>query len=352
LNTHLARELRNAGAALPTTVNPNAAAGASAGESVQPGAAIEAHFAPLNQLSAGTPGSSPLDHTLGVLDQLGKTLLTMNDFSDPGALNSPALLAARQETGQLPPQVGTLVASLTGSSAELVASGTSGALAEQFRAAAGNDCASFVDGRYPFAPGSASDIPVQNFADLFGNGGRFDSFFKGTLAKLVDTSGRSWRWKAGAPAGPPAVLATAQSADEIRQSYFRGGAAPQVGFTLLAPQLDPAIAKLTVEIDGQKYEYAAGGPASSAMTWPGPQPGRVTVSAFDTAGKPVGTPLQVQGDWALFHALDAAHLQKQGDLRYLASFDFDGHIARLPIEPASLKNPFLNAEVRRFRCPR
>jgi type VI secretion system protein ImpL len=352
LNTRLARELRNSGATLPTTVNPGAGANSAEAAAVQPGAAIEAHFALLNQLSAGTPGSTPLDHTLGVLDQLSKTLLTMNDFSDPGALNSPALLTARQETGQLPPQVGTLVASLTGSSAELVASGTSGALAEQFRAAAGNDCARFVDGRYPFAAGSASDIPVQNFADLFGNGGRFDSFFKGTLARLVDTSGPTWRWKAGAPAGPPSVLATAQLADDIRQRYFRGGAAPQVGFTVLAPQLDAAIAKLTVEIDGQKYDYAAGGPPSVAMTWPGPQPGRVTVSAFDTAGRPVGTPLQYQGDWALFHALDAARLQKQGDLRLLASFDFDGHFARLPIQPASLKNPFLNLEVRRFRCPR
>jgi type VI secretion system protein ImpL len=89
-----------------------------------------------------------------------------------------------------------------------------------------------------------------------------------------------------------------------------------------------------------------------AMTWPGPQPGQVVVSAFDAAGQPVGPPLRYQGDWALFHALDAAHLQKQGDMRYLASFDFSGHEVKLPIQPASLKNPFLNGEVRRFRCPR
>jgi type VI secretion system protein ImpL len=39
-------------------------------------------------------------------------------------------------------------------------------------------------------------------------------------------------------------------------------------------------------------------------------------------------------------------------VRYLASFDFSGHAVKLPIQPASLKNPFLNGEVRRFRCPR
>jgi type VI secretion system protein ImpL len=352
LNTQLARQLRDAGATFPNGVPANRAAGANAVDAIEPGAAIEAHFAQLNQLSAGTPGSTALDHTIGVFDQLGKALLTMNDLSDSAAQSNPALLAARQETAQLPPQVAGLVAGLTGKSADLVASGSSAALADEFRAAAGNDCASFVDGRYPFAAGGASDIPVQNFAELFGNGGRFDSFFKSTLAKRVDTSGSNWRWKAGAPAGPDAVLAETQIADDIRQLYFRGGAQMQVGFTLLAPQLDSAIAKLTVEIDGQKYEYAANGPASMAMTWPGPQPGQVVVSAFDTAGQPVGPPLRYQGDWALFHALDAAHLQKQGDVRYLASFDFSGHAVKLPIQPASLKNPFLNGEVRRFRCPR
>jgi type VI secretion system protein ImpL len=88
------------------------------------------------------------------------------------------------------------------------------------------------------------------------------------------------------------------------------------------------------------------------MTWPGPQPGHVVFSAFDTAGQPVGAPLQFQGEWALFHALDAAHLQKQDDLHFVANLDFGGHVVQLPIQPASLKNPFLNGEVRRFRCPK
>jgi type VI secretion system protein ImpL len=382
-STRLARELKSAGGspasgAAAGGANGNGAAGNGTGgndaTASRPGAAIEAHFAAIDQMSAGAPGATSLDHTIGVLDQLGKTLLTMNDLSDPAARNSPALLAARQEGSQLPPQVAGLVSGLTGKSADLVASGSSAALADQFREAAGNDCASFVDGRYPFAAGSTSDIPVQNFADLFGNGGRFDSFFKSTLGKLVDTSGHNWRWKAGAPAGPDQVLSTAQTADDIRQMYFRGGPQIQVGFTLLAPQLDPAIAKLTVEIDGQKYEYptsgasgasgangasaasGAGGAgsvsASAPMTWPGPQPGRVVFSAFDTAGQPIGTPLQYQGEWALFHALDAAHLQKQDDLHFIANLDFGGHTVQLPIQPASLKNPFLNGEVRRFRCPK
>ncbi|MEX3786417.1 type VI secretion system membrane subunit TssM [Paraburkholderia sp. BR14374] len=362
LNTPLARELRGAGATLPNgppgsrgANAANAGVGSGQASASQPGAAIEAHFAQLNQVSVGTPGSTPLDQMSTVLDQLGKNLLTMTDLSAPGTQNNPAVLAARQESEQLPPQVATLISGVTGKSVELVASGGSAALASQFREAAGNDCARLVDGRYPFASNGTSDVPLQNFAELFGSGGRFDSFFKSTLARSVDTSGRNWRWKPGSAAGPDAVLSDAQTADAIRQIYFRNGAQPQVGFTLFAPQLDPSIARLTVEVDGQKYDYtgsAGNGPASMQMTWPGPQPGHAVVSAFDASGQIVGTPLKFDGEWALFHALDAGHLQRQSELRYLASFDFGGHAAKLPVAPASLQSPFLNYVVRRFRCPR
>ncbi|MFM0501528.1 type VI secretion system membrane subunit TssM [Paraburkholderia caffeinilytica] len=349
VNMRLAGELR---AAAAPNVNAPKINVANAANTRQPGAAIEAHFAQLNQLSAGAPGATPLDHTTGVLDQLGQALLTMNDLSDPAVQSNPALLAARQEAQQLPPQVAGLIAGLSGKSAALVANGSSAALAEQFRAVAGNDCANFVDGRYPFVPGSAADIPVQNFAELFGNGGRFDSFFKSALAQRVDTGGRAWRWKPGVPPGPDSVLTGAQLADDIRQIFFRNGAQVQVGFTLLAPQLDAPIERVVVEIDGQKYDYTAKGAPSAVLTWPGPQPGHVVLSAFDGSRRPVGTPLRFEGDWAFFRALDAGRLQKQGDLRYLAGFDFGGHAVKLQIQPANLRNPFLNDKVRRFRCSR
>jgi type VI secretion system protein ImpL len=357
-STRLGGELRSAGVSVPVGITPGATNGDNAVSSRQPGAAIEEHFAQLDQLSTGTPGATPIDHTIGVLDQLGKTLLTMNDLSEPAAQNNTAVLAARQEAEQLPPQAAGLIAGLTGRSAALIASGSSAALAGQFHAAAGNDCASFVDGRYPFVPGGATDIPVQNFAELFGNGGRFDSFFKSTLAQRVDTGGRAWRWKAGVTPGPDSVLAAAQIADDIRQIFFSSGAQAHVGFTLLAPQFDASVARVVVEIDGQKYDYSANGASSApsassaVMAWPGPQPGHVVLSAFDSSNHPLGAPLHFDGDWAFFHALDAGHLQKQSDLRFVASFDFGGHAVRLPLQAASLRHPFLNDEVRRFRCPR
>jgi len=276
----------------------------------------------------------------------------MTDFSGAAGQPNPQLLMAQQETTQLPPPMSGMVAALTGKSQALVASGTKGALDDQYQQAVAKDCADYTRGRYPFVSGSRSDIPVQNFAELFGYGGRFDAFYKQSLDKLVDASGRNWVWKTGpgAVSGSPGMLAQMQQADTIKQMYFRNnGSAPEVDFTLLAPTLDAGIGKLVITVDGQKYEYQPGGATSMAMKWPGPQPGHVSISAYDTAGTLLST-FDYQGDWAFFHALEAANLQKQSDLRYVASFNFGGHTAKVTIQADNLKNPFLSSAVQRFRC--
>jgi type VI secretion system protein ImpL len=326
--------------------------GGEKGAAAKPGDAISAHFDTLDKLTEGAPGSTPIDHTLSVLDQLSKTLLTMSDFSNAAGQPNPQLLMAQQEAAQLPPPVTGWVAALTGKSEALVATGTTGALGDAFQQAVAKDCGSFTRGRFPFAPNSASDIPVQNFGELFGYGGRFDSFYKQTLDKLVDASGATWKWKSGpgAVSGSPGMLAQMQLADAIKQMYFRNnGATPEVDFTLVAPSLDASIGKFAMTVDGQKFEYQPGGVSSVGMKWPGPQPGHVTISAWDTSGNLLST-FDYQGDWAFFHALQAANLQRQSDLRYLASFNFGGHVAKLTVQADNLKNPFLNNAVQRFRC--
>ena len=329
------------------------AAGAPAAAAAEkPGAAISEHFDTLNKLSEGAPGAAPIDQTLGVLDQLSKTLLTMTDFSGTAGQPNPQLLLAQQAAAQLPPPVSGWVAALTGKSQALVASGTKGALGEQFQQAVAKDCADFTRGRYPFAPNGKSEIPLQNFAELFGYGGEFDAFYKASLEKLIDASGRSWQWKTGpgAVSGSPGMLAQMQLADTIKQMYFHNGSAtPEVDFTWLAPQLDAGIGKLVISVDGQKYEYTPGGAMSAAMKWPGPQPGQVSIGAYDTAGNLISS-FDYQGDWAFFRALQAANLQRQSDLRFTASFNFGGHVAKITLQANNLKNPFLGTDVQRFRC--
>ncbi|WP_426285252.1 type VI secretion system membrane subunit TssM [Luteibacter sp. E-22] len=315
-------------------------------------APIVEHFAALNQLTDGAVGATPLDHTLGTLDQLSKTLLGMNPAADAIGRPDPTLAAARLEAAQLPPPLSGWMGSLVGSSQSLVSKGASGALADGFREAAGADCTRFVQGRYPFAATRGNDIPLQDFAALFGNGGRFDTFFRQTLSRVVDSAGPTWTFRDADSAKTGAgVLAEAQLADTIRQVYFRDGPQPQVGFTVSMTTPPAGIDRLTIEVDGQTYEYKAGqAPVSVAMQWPGPKPGLTRISAWDTSGNPLPV-LEYPGDWGLFHALDAASLQRRTETRFGASFGFGATHANVDIEAASLRNPFSDNSVRRFRCP-
>ena len=52
-------------------------------------------------------------------------------------------------------------------------------------------------GRYPFAPGSTNDIPLDDFAKLFAAGGLLDKFFNDNLQTFVDTSGADLEGAAG-----------------------------------------------------------------------------------------------------------------------------------------------------------
>ena len=338
----LAQALARAGAG-------DAAGGGEA--AAKPGQAISDHFEEINKLTEGEPGAMPIDQTLRVLDDLGKTLLTMGDFSGTAGQPNPQLLMVQQAAAQLPGPAADLFAPLAGKSEALVASGTRGALDDQFQQVVGKDCAEFTRDRYPFSPSSSNEVPLQNFGDLFGYGGRFDSFYNQTASKLIDASGRNWKWKTGPGAitGSAGMLAQLQGADRIKQMFFRGGNLPQVDFTLLTPVLDPAIGKLVIDIDGQKYEYQPGGTTNVAMKWPGPNPGRVSVSAFDPSGA-LMTTFDYHGDWAFFRALQAANLQKQSDLRFVAKFNFGGHTAALTIQASNLKNPFLSNALSGFRC--
>nr|WP_241093326.1 type VI secretion system membrane subunit TssM [Xanthomonas sp.] len=345
----LAAKLPGGNATMAAALAASGDGGADA--AAPPGAAIAEHFAALNGLGDGAPGATPLDHVLGVLDQLSKTLLTMTDPATASAQPNPQLLLARQEAAQLPPPLSGWLQSLTGSSAALMARGAQTALDAQVQQAVGVVCAEFVRGRYPFDPASASEIPLQNFGELFGVGGRFDALYRDSLRALLDTSGRDWRWKSGpdALAGAPGLPAQLQLAERIRQKYFRGAAMPEVGFTLLAPTLGEGVARLTVDIEGQQYDYRPGGIDSKPMKWPGPTPGHVSIAAFGSDGAALGR-LDYQGDWALFRALQAGDLQNPSDLRFVARFDVGGHAVQLPLRAGNLRHPFLDADVRRFAC--
>ena len=314
------------------------------------GEPIELHFEPFNRLVSSDGGTMPLDQTLTTLTQMSRSLLSIGAGVGGVDQNDPTLLIAAQQAQQLPAPASEWMASLTGRSRSLAADNAGESLRAGLRQTVGADCAMFVGGRYPFNPGSNSEIPLRDFAELFASGGRFDRFFQQSLASKVNTGTRQWQWNEGMrDIDANDVLARAQVADRIRQAYFGNGGLPQVAFTVsAAPQ--PGIGRLQLEIDGQSMEYANGAAARQAMVWPGPRPGFVKITAWDEQGQPLASK-EYRGAWAWFRALQDGRLRRESDLDYVADIALGSAQVRLSVLPGSLRHPFADTTVQQFRCP-
>ena len=171
------------------------------------------------------------------------------------------------------------------------------------------------------------------------------------LDALVDTSRPTWRWKEGAEAigGSTALLAQFQSAERVRQVFFKpGGQTPEVRFNVSPDELDDNVERFRLEIDGQAFEYRHGPPKAVSMSWPGGTVGQAVASFEQRGGAHPQTAFQ--GPWALFRLLDQASVVPQSDTRLLATFKVNGSQARVLFEAASIRNPIVRQDVIRFRC--
>jgi type VI secretion system protein ImpL len=321
----------------------------------KPGSAVTQHFAAVDALVVGTP--PPIDRLLALMGQAQQQLQSASGLG--GQPGSPAVLAAIQKalgdlqaaSGQMPPVVGGLIGGLSGKS-QTVAMGIAHTdLTNRYETQVVSQCRELVGTRYPFTPSSASDVTLEDFARVFGIGGLFDAFFQANLAPLVDTSKSTWRWREGAESvgGSDALLAQFQSAERIRQVFFKpGGQTPEVRFNVAPDDLDQDVDRFRLEIDGQAFEYRHGPPRVVSMAWPGgPVGAAVTSFELHDGSHPQ---LAFQGPWAFFRLLDHAGTQAQSDTRFLVTFRQDGKSARVVLEAASIRNPLARHELARFHC--
>ena len=326
----------------------------------KPGEAVTAHFADLQRLVDGPPGQAPIDRTLQLLAEMSTQLGAMGDTVGgaaalrqitAGSGGGGTARAMEIEAAQLPPAVSGILGPLAGSSQELVRTQASGELAELYKVEVVTECKAIVTGRYPFSK-TASDVPVADFARLFGHGGVFDNFFKTHIAPLVDTAQSPWRWReagGGSMGLPESIPAQFEAVERIRQQFFRAGSQePELKFTLTPEYLDAGVNRFVLEAGGQRFEYSHGPQTRWAITWPGEGADQV-VATFDTGTGP-GASAVYDGPWAIFRLIDASALTPQSETRFVANVSAGGNTARLVLDAASIRNPFASPSVSRFRC--
>jgi type VI secretion system protein ImpL len=330
-----------------------------------PAARVDEHFKRLRDF-VGTPARP------GEMEQvIAKLLQLYQGFSQAAAGGGAGLLSAAAGGGgaagggSLPSQLQTLartlpapidnmVAATARSSATVTASGARAQIAENWRSNIAPFCATALNNRYPFSSGSPIDVPIDDFTRLLGPGGMVDGFFTQNLRPFVDTAVRPWRWQAVDTAQlgfSTDSLAQFQRAAEIRDGLFAGGPAMVVRFELLPVSLDPAIAQVSLDLDGQQLSYAHGPQQPVRMQWPGPG-GRnqVRLTMTPTAGAP--TIVERTGPWALYRLLDTARVASDGQPdRFTVTFNAGGRNAVFRLTASSVMNPFTMTAMRQFRCP-
>lgn len=326
-----------------------------------PAERITTHFAALDKLVAGPPGAPvPIDRVTAQVAQIAATITGVGtgvgETNPLDALTKSgqgdAVKALKVQAATLPTPIGAMLADVGGTSQTLAVGQARSVLDQRYQDEVVTVCQQIIAGRYPFSAGSRVDLPLADFARVFGVGGLFDAFFKENLAQLVDTTRSPWVWRAGG--GGPAGVSTGmlqqfQAVELIRQRYFSpGGQLPEQQFTLSPGDLDAGAARFKLELDGQALEYRHNPVRSLPAKWPGPAPGAAAVTFEDLAG--VSSTTAFQGPWAWFRLLEAANLRLETDVRLTALFQGGGHQASVIIEPASIRNPFQSSGVRQFRC--
>jgi type VI secretion system protein ImpL len=150
----------------------------------------------------------------------------------------------------------------------------------------------------------------------------------------------------GLPASIPPQF---EAVDRIRQQFFRAGSAePELKFSLTPVYLDAGVSRFVLEVDGQRYEYAHGPQTRWPVRWPSEAGDQVAVT-FDT-GAGAGASAVYDGPWAIFRLLDASSLTAQSETRFGIAISAGGNSARLLLDATSIRNPFVDPSLARFRC--
>ena len=331
-------------------------------QTVAPGTKVTKYFADLHRLVTGEPGSAPIDGVVRRLEELQKKVSALGErVGNTGANDAGAVGAATQaadslklDAEQLPPAVGAVVTKIATGAGAAVRGGLSGTLANRYQANVLQQCRDLVI-KYPFNPSSADDVPLQDFARVFGPDGTFDTFFKTELSDLVDTARQPWVWRrdeSGSSVGGALPLSRFEDARRIREVFFRSGSSePAVSFTLTPIELDETVRSVALDVHGKSLLYQHDRERTVPMSWPGERPGGpATVTFNELSG--ASQSLTQSGAWAWWRLLDAARLDRDAgsDVGYLLTLEKGGRKAQFKIDAGSIRNPFGKSLLRDFEC--
>ena len=217
-------------------------------------------------------------------------------------------------------------------------------------------CASSIEGRYPLYRRARNEVQLEDFGYFFGSGGLMDDFFKQHLAEYIDISSSPWKIKANQQAIvslSDKTIRAFERAAQIRQAYFKpGDSLPQARFSLVPKEMDSAVSRFFLNIEGQELFYEFGPQVKTALKWPGPHADEGAYYEVQIQGDETIIYRQ-SGQWALFRLLDKARLRRTAlPEKFVLTFNAKGYSIQYDLIAASTFNPFRLLPGMNFTCPK
>ncbi len=345
---------------------------------------IEAPFAGLREIVTGSPyaagdpaaqllgtttstplGKLSLDNANALIGEYYNALVTIDNAARTGAMPASVDTFAKLklEADKYPAPVSNILATLGQGGQRKLTLLIGEALNRQFQEQVGQYCWQTMAGRYPFDRNSMSEVLPDDFANLFGPNGLYNQFFQKNLANIVDANVRPWRYKLqadGSPMmGPP--LDSFEQASQIRQQFFgaggtdSGGASTRMSLRMnvAVTTMDPDIAQLMINMDGQGQRYAHGPVVPMSFVWPGARGGTAAEILAESLTGGNLPAVGASGAWALFRLIDKAKVRNEVSANRLSvSYELGGRGVMLEFSTQGSANPLTSNILQTFSCPK
>ncbi|QEY16727.1 type VI secretion system membrane subunit TssM [Cellvibrio sp. KY-GH-1] len=263
--------------------------------------------------------------------------------------NDDAMFKVRSEAARYPIPVRTILEGLTDEGKRQTEGGIRGALNAELDSSIGEFCRMAISGRYPIDRRSTRDVTFADFSKMFAPAGLMDSFFNENLRTITDTTGRVWTMRQAADV--PLPITSFQQAARIRDVFFPAAVrAPMLNFEYKVLEMDAGISQLSMDFDGQLFQYAHGPQIPRSVSWPGPLGSnqiRIELSGADLNRKT----LVVNGPWAIMRLFDLGERRQLLPEKFVTTLFIHGQKVVLEVTATSVNNPFYLAELASFSCP-
>lgn len=323
----------------------------------KPEAIVDSRFEALRRLAGTGGGPAPIEGTLQILNEYYSMLAASDSAIRSGGRppNSDLSSKLRAEAGRLPQPARQIVEDVAVAGETQVAQHVRLSKSSEMVGEVTRLCQQAIGGRYPFARKAAKDVPLEDFARLFGPGGKFDDYFQRNLIDMVDVSTHPWTLKEGARGqmGSGINIASFEQARTIREVFFRSGSdIPKISLTLKPIEMDPAITSFVLDVDGQIVRYQHGPQIAQTVTWPGPRGSQQVRVMLEPAIAGTASGESRDGPWALHRLFDSASISPgTSPEKFLATLSVGNRRVTLEVTASSVQNPFRMREIASFSCP-